>query len=276
MNTDFTNLTTENLSNEHLCCIIRSKKSHPGIEAKRQWLSDRLNEGHVFRKLNAKATVFIEYAPLETAWVPVIGDNYYYLYCLWVLGSSKGKGYGQSLMEYCLADAKEKGKSGVCMLGAKKQKSWLSDQTFAKKFGFEVVDTTDNGYELLALSFDGTTPKFAPNAKKLEIENKELTIYHDMQCPYIYQYIDIIKQFCETNDVPENTIEREDGWRGFRIQGILDFSLIGILSKLSGILADNKIGIFAVSTFNTDYILVKDADFEKSLAVLLNAGYTVI
>ncbi|WP_242869631.1 ACT domain-containing protein [Eubacterium pyruvativorans] len=48
------------------------------------------------------------------------------------------------------------------------------------------------------------------------------------------------------------------------------------LSKLSGILADNKIGIFAVSTFNTDYILVKDADFEKSLAVLINAGYTVI
>ena len=85
-----------------------------------------------------------------------------------------------------------------------------------------------------------------------------------------------ISLVCETNDVPENTIEREDGWRGFRIQGILDFSLIGILSKLSGILADNKIGIFAVSTFNTDYILVKDADFEKSLAVLLNAGYTVI
>ena len=45
-----------------------------------------------------------------------------------------------------------------------------------------------------------------------------MTIYYDMQCPYIYQYIDIIKQFCETNDVPENTIEREDGWRGFRIQ----------------------------------------------------------
>ena len=185
MNTDFINLTNENLTDEHLCCIIRSKKSHPGIDAKRQWLSERLSEGHIFRKLNAKATVFIEYAPLEIAWVPIIGNNYYYLYCLWVLGSSKGKGYGKSLMEYCLADAKEKGKSGVCMLGAKKQKSWLSDQTFAKKFGFEVVDTTDNGYELLALSFDGTTPKFAPNAKKLEIENKELTIYHDMQCPYI-------------------------------------------------------------------------------------------
>ena len=207
MNTDFINLTAENLAYEHLCCIIRSKKSHPGIEAKQQWLSDRLKEGHVFRKLNAKATVFIEYAPLEKAWVPIMGDNYYYLYCLWVLGSPRGNGYGSSLMEYCIADAKEKGRSGICMLGAKKQKSWLSDQSFAKKFGFEVVDTTDNGYELLALSFDGTVPKFAPNAKNQKIESEELTIYYDMQCPYIYKYIEMIKQYCETNDVPVSFIQ---------------------------------------------------------------------
>lgn len=207
MDTEFVNLTTENLTNEHLCCIIRSKKPHPGVEAKRQWLSERLNEGHVFRKLNAKATVFIEYAPLETAWVPIVGDNYYYIYCLWVLGDFKGKGYGKALMEYCLADAKENGKSGVCILGANKQKSWLSDQSFAKKFGFEVVDTTGNGYELLALSFDKTTPKFAQNAKNEEIENKELTIYYDLQCPYIYQSIETIQQYCKTNAVPVSFIK---------------------------------------------------------------------
>ena len=207
MITDFINLTTENLTDEHLCCIIRSKKSHPGIEAKRQWLSDRLKEGHVFRKLNAKATVFIEYAPLETAWVPITGNNYYYLYCLWVTGSYKGKGYGKLLMEYCLADAKEKGKSGVCMLGAKKQKSWLSDQSFAKKFGFEVVDTTDNGYELLALSFDGTTPKFTENAKGQSIASKVLTIYYDMQCPYIHQNVDMIRQYCSTHEIPVDFIK---------------------------------------------------------------------
>lgn len=207
MNTDFINLTTANLADEHLCCIIRSKKPHPGVEAKRQWLSDRLNEGHVFRKLNEKATVFIEYAPLETAWVPVIGDNYYYMYCLWVLGDHKGKGYGKSLIEYCIADAKEKGKSGICMLGANKQKSWLSDQSFVKKFGFEVVDTTANGYELLALSFDGTTPKFAENAQSLKIESQELTIYYTMQCPYIHKYIGMIKEYCETNSVPVNIIQ---------------------------------------------------------------------
>ena len=207
MNTQFVNLTSENLANEHLCCIIRSKKPHPGVEAKRQWLSERLKEGHVFRKLCVKGCVFIEYAPLETAWVPIIGSNYYYVYCLWVSGEQKGNGYGRALMEYCLADAKEKGSSGVCMLGAKKQKAWLSDQAFAKKYGFEVVDTTDNGYVLLALSFDGTTPKFAPNAKKQEIESKELTVYYDMQCPFIYQRIDMIKQYCKTNDIPASFIQ---------------------------------------------------------------------
>lgn len=207
MNTDFVNVTTENLSDEHLCCIIRSKKPHPGIDAKRRWLSERLKEGHVFRKLNEKATVFIEYAPLETAWVPVVGDNYYYLYCLWVLGSHKGKGYAKMMMEYCIADAKEKGKSGICMLGAKKQKSWLSDQSFAKKYGFEVVDTTENGYELLALSLDGTKPRFAPNAKREEIERKELTVYYDMQCPYIIQKIEMIKEYSAIKSIPVSLIE---------------------------------------------------------------------
>ena len=81
---------------------------------------------------------------------------------------------------------------------------------------------------------------------------------------------------CRTEDVPANTAARDDGWRGFRIQGVLDFSLIGILSKLSGILADNKIGIFAVSTYNTDYILVKAENFERAMEVLEAAGYTVV
>ncbi|WP_315108064.1 GNAT family N-acetyltransferase [Clostridium intestinale] len=207
MGADFINLTKENLANEHVCCIIRSKKPHKGIDSKKEWLSERLNEGHVFRKLNEKATVFIEYAPLETAWVPIIGDNYYYVYCLWVSGNYKGKGYGNLLMEYCLADAKAKGKSGICMLGAKKQKAWLSDQSFVKKFGFEVVDNTDNDYELLALSFDGTMPKFSPSIKNHKIESKELTIYYDMQCPYVYQSIEMIKQYCEVNEVPVSLIQ---------------------------------------------------------------------
>ena len=81
---------------------------------------------------------------------------------------------------------------------------------------------------------------------------------------------------CITECVPSNVTHREDGWKGFRIQGVLDFSLIGILAKISTILAENKIGIFVVSTYNTDYVLVKEADFEKAMTVLVQAGYVVV
>ena len=73
-----------------------------------------------------------------------------------------------------------------------------------------------------------------------------------------------------------NVTDRDDGWKAFRIQGILDFSLIGILAEISKILAENRIGIFAVSTFNTDYILTKKENYEKALEVLGRAGYEVV
>ena len=81
---------------------------------------------------------------------------------------------------------------------------------------------------------------------------------------------------CITEDVPDNTVERDDGWKAFRLQGILDFSLIGILSKISGILAENRIGIFAVSTYNTDYVFTKNENYNKALKVLEESGYTII
>ncbi|MBQ3335077.1 MAG: ACT domain-containing protein [Eubacteriaceae bacterium] len=81
---------------------------------------------------------------------------------------------------------------------------------------------------------------------------------------------------CKTEDTPEKTTHRDDGWKGFRIEGVLDFSLIGILSKISGILAARNIGIFAVSTFNTDYILVKADNEERALSALADEGYTIV
>ena len=81
---------------------------------------------------------------------------------------------------------------------------------------------------------------------------------------------------CITEDIPSNTIERDDNWRAFRIVGTLDFSLIGVLSKISSLLAENSIGIFAISTYNTDYIFTKKDNFEKALNVLKNAGYEIV
>ena len=196
---EFINLSEENIDSEHLCCIIRNKPGHEGIEAKRQWLSARIKEGHVFRKLDQRECVFMEYAPLETAWVPIVGENYYYIYCLWV--QKKGNGYGKELMEYCIADAKANGKSGICMLGSDKQKNWLSDQKFAQKYGFNKVDSTGDGYNLLALSFDKTVPKFSDTVKQ-KTDKAGLTVFYDYQCPYIPQRIEKLQEYCTGHGIP--------------------------------------------------------------------------
>ncbi len=120
--------------------------------------------------------------------------------------------------------------------------------------------------ELKKLTYDFTVCKVA--------DESELVSGKDFY--FVGKTDEEISLVCITEDTPVNTTERDDGWKGFRIQGVLDFSLIGILSKISTVLADNKIGIFAISTFNTDYILVKQENFERAMTALSNAGYTVV
>lgn len=120
--------------------------------------------------------------------------------------------------------------------------------------------------ELKKLNYDLTVCKTASVS--------DIDLNHDFF--FIEKTDEEISLVCLTEDTPLHTTERDDGWKGFRIQGILDFSMIGILSKLSAILAENKIGIFAVSTYNTDYILVKSENFEKALSVLSDSGYKIV
>ena len=81
---------------------------------------------------------------------------------------------------------------------------------------------------------------------------------------------------CITDEVPANVIQQDDGWKAFRIQGVLNFSLIGILAKIAAALADNGISIFAVSTYNTDYVLIKSKNFSKAIELLKALGYMII
>lgn len=98
----------------------------------------------------------------------------------------------------------------------------------------------------------------------------------DSQFVFLGRTDEELSLVCITDRVPENVVDREDGWKAFRIQGVLDFSLIGVLSKISTILAENGIGIFVVSTYNTDYVLTKAEDYTKALEVLEEAGYQII
>lgn len=201
----YIDLTLENIGLEHLCCAIADKKHQRGVDIKRAWLKERLAEGHVLRKLYAKGKVFIEYAPLEKAWVPVMGDNYIYIYCLWVSGSFKGQGRGRDLLEYCITDAKKKGRSGVCVISSKKKTPFLSDKTFMEKYGLKVADTIGE-YELLAMSFDGTKPRFTDAAKRQSVHGGGLTVYYGMQCPYIPNCIEQIESYCKEHGIPLNLI----------------------------------------------------------------------
>ena len=101
---EYINLTLENIDQEHICCAIGDPKHQCGVNNKKEWIKEKLKDGHVFRKLNARGKIFIEYEPIETAWVPISGKNYEYIYCLWVAGSFKGNGIAKDLLEYCISD----------------------------------------------------------------------------------------------------------------------------------------------------------------------------
>lgn len=204
---NYLNVTLENLENEHLCCAIADKKHQAGVAAKKNWLANRLTEGHVFRKLDARGKVLIEYAPLETAWVPIEGENYLYIYCLWVAGSYKKQGHAHNLLTYCINDAKAQGKSGVCVLSSKKKKPYLTDKKFMISYDFKVVDEVDD-YELLALTFHdfSETPQFAESVHQQTIPTPDLTIYYSQQCPFISNCITQIESFCHENEIPVEVI----------------------------------------------------------------------
>ena len=198
---DYINLNEKNVADEHICCAIGDPKHQIGVDKKKEWIKNKLKDGHVFRKLNARGKVFIEYEPLDTAWVPISGRNYMYIYCLWVAGSFKGKGIGKELLEYAINDAKEKKMSGICTIVSLKKKPFIGDKKFFEHFGFKVVDTI-NDYELLALQFEKTeTPKFNDNARKMTIDNNNFTIYYSNECPYVEYEVEELSLYAKEKKI---------------------------------------------------------------------------
>lgn len=204
MSNDYINLDLDNVDDEHLCCAIAGSKHkhYEGVLQKKEWLKSQIPEGHVFRKLDDRGKVFIEYTPIENAFVPIEGVNYNYIYCFWVSGKFKNHGHGKDLLDYAINDSKEKGKSGLCVVVGNKKFPFLSDGKYLKKYGFEVIDNADS-FQLLALSFDDNpTPKFSKKAKENKIIDKEdVVIYYTDECPYINNCILEIKEVCEEEDI---------------------------------------------------------------------------
>ena len=204
---EYINLNLENIDKEHICCAIGDPKHQDGVVCKKEWIKNKLKDGHIFRKLNARGKIFIEYEPIETAWTPINGKNYEYIYCLWVAGSFKEKGIGKELLEYAINDAKGKSRSGICTLVSKKKKPFLGEKKFFEHFGFEVVDAIED-YELLALKFkNDETPKFNETAKAMKIDNQDFTIYYSNECPYVEHEVKELSDYAKEKNINLNFIK---------------------------------------------------------------------
>lgn len=105
--------------------------------------------------------------------------------------------------------------------------------------------------------------------------NDSIPNWIDLQHFYsITKTDDELSIVCSEYGIPDSVIAEKD-WKILKIIGPLDFSLVGILSKISTLLADSKISIFSISTYDTDYILIKTTDVDNTINILNNANYTV-
>lgn len=180
-------LNTENITSEHICCAISDKKCADSYQAKKDWLKKEFNNGYVFRRIDDRAKVFIEYGPAEKAWIPISADNYININCFWVSGKYKKSGYGKTLLKSAIDDAKKQGKEGLVTVVGTKKFHFMSDTKWLIKQGFEEVERISTGFSLLALKLEKSAekPKFNECVKSGECsEKKGIVVYYSNRCPF--------------------------------------------------------------------------------------------
>ncbi len=180
-------LSQGNIASEHICCAFSDKKCAESYALKKAWLAREFDHGYVFRRLDERAKVFIEYGPAESAWIPVTAPDHLMLGCFWVSGHYQGQGHGKALLAQAVEDARKHRKKGIVTVAGAKKMHFLSDTQWLLKHGFEVVDTTPAGFVLLALSLGkpATAPQFNASARSGQCPDKTgLVAYYSNRCPY--------------------------------------------------------------------------------------------
>ncbi len=206
-------LTTENIDKEHICCAFSDKKCSEGYQLKKEWLKKEFPNGYVFRRLDARAKVFIEYVPAEHAWAPVTAPNYLMINCFWVSGQYKGHGHGYNLLQSVIEDAKKLQKNGLVTVVGTKKSHFMSDTKWLLKHGFKEIEKLSNGFSLLAMTFDDncTLPHFNDCVKNGECPDKQgLVVYYSNRCPFTDYYVNgMLQVIAGTRNIPLKIIKLE-------------------------------------------------------------------
>lgn len=180
-------LTTDTIKDEHICCAFSDKKCADGYERKKQWLKAEFDNGYVFRRLDERAKVFIEYGPAEKAWVPVTSPNYMMIGCFWVSGKFKGHGHGKSLLNEVIEAAKQQGKDGLVTVVGTNKYHFMSDTKWLMRQGFQIVESIPSGFSLISMNLNpsGTTPHFNASVQSGTCpDRKGIVVYYSNRCPY--------------------------------------------------------------------------------------------
>ncbi|HAA22568.1 MAG TPA: GNAT family N-acetyltransferase [Cytophagales bacterium] len=184
---NFIELDTENIASEHICCAISDKKCTDSYQAKKDWLEKEFSNGYVFRRLDERAKVFIEYGPAEKAWLPIAAPNYLNINCFWVSGKYKKSGYGKALLQSAMDDARDQGRHGLVTVVGTKKYHFMSDTKWLLKRGFVEVERISSGFSLLALKLDDTAsdPQFKESVKSGQCPDQEgIVVYYSNRCPF--------------------------------------------------------------------------------------------
>lgn len=125
-----------------------------------------------------------------------------------VSGSLKGNGYSTDLLDSCIADSKQKGKKGLCILSSARKKPFLADPKFLTHKGFSVCDEADNGIQIWYAPFgeDGTKPQFKEIARHPHTDEEGFVLYYTSQCPFTAKYVPIVENIAKENDIPFQAI----------------------------------------------------------------------
>ncbi len=213
MNTQFITLSKENISTEHICCAFSDKKCAESYELKKAWLTKEFDNGYVFRRLNERAKVFIEYVTAEKAWIPVNAPNYLILNCFWVSGHYKGQGYAKALLQSAIDDATQQGKEGLVTVVGTSKFHFMSDTKWLLKQGFETIEKLPYGFSLLAkkLNSEAKNPSFGESVLSGECPDKNgLVVYYSNRCPFTEFYVNtMLTETAKNRNIPLKIIKLE-------------------------------------------------------------------
>ncbi len=165
-------------------CYMSRRKSE-GFVRKLAWVTARFDEGMRIRMLKPPERGFIEYVPGEYAWRAVKAKSHMVIHCLWVVGKSKGKGFGAALLDECVQDARKAGMAGVAMVTS--EGNWLAGRKLLEHVGFKAVDTAPPSFTLMVKKLKpGPAPSFPGDwAARAARFGRGLTILRTDQCPYL-------------------------------------------------------------------------------------------